>query len=74
VLVLTLDESTSVRRAALAAGADHFLFKDRLDLELPALLARLGSARDQVFSPLFGRCAGRYRAGARSAWVVKLSA
>lgn len=45
VLVLTLDDRACVRRAALDAGADHFIRKDRLDHDVPALLAQLTGER-----------------------------
>lgn len=46
VLVLTLDERAWVRQAALDAGADHFIVKDRLHAEFPAWLSRLAAAPD----------------------------
>lgn len=41
VLVLTLDERDWVRRAALDAGADFFLVKDRLHDDFPPILQSL---------------------------------
>ena len=41
VVVLTLHDEVRFRRAALEAGADSFIVKDRLHDELPSLVERM---------------------------------
>ncbi|MEW6687783.1 MAG: response regulator transcription factor [Pseudomonadota bacterium] len=50
VLVLTLDARESMRRAALEAGADFFVAKDRLHEDFPAVLAQLENGKNGVRS------------------------
>jgi len=54
VVVLTLDASAEMRRAALGAGADYFIAKDRLYEEFPELVHRLCGA-----APACDRASGR---------------
>jgi two-component system nitrate/nitrite response regulator NarL len=47
VIVISLDDSSENRSAALGAGADAFLGKSRFALEIPAMLGTLAQMDDK---------------------------